>query len=153
MTANTKEYYILPSERHVYVSAKVWHEVYPKVDTAPFIYQLYESIDFPSYGDGLRKFYLTFIVTQPHNKKHQPGRYYSRKKRELEVAVRLPYEAVYQATEAETFRMLEAAFLEGIDHIGKVKLDAPFDHLAFKRDVAAIFEKADWYVDAVPEDG
>ncbi|MEL7252316.1 MAG: hypothetical protein AAFO03_28150 [Bacteroidota bacterium] len=151
MIAKKKEFYIIPTERHIYVSGRVWHEVHPKVNPSPFIYKLYEEIDFESYGKGLSKFYFTFIVTQPQNKLHQPGRYFSRKKRALEVAIRLPYEEVYHASEEDTFRMLEAAFLQGIEQIGEVKLPAPFDFEAFKTDVAKIFEDKDWYVDAVPE--
>lgn len=136
---------MLPDERHIYVSMRVWHELYPKVDPAPFIYALYEGIDFESYGKGLRKFFLTFIVKKPHNHIHEAGRYYSRKKRALEVAIRLSYNDVTNATPEETFKLLEAAFLEGIDQIGEIKLPEPFDYKAFKKDVAAIFAKEEWY--------
>jgi hypothetical protein len=151
MIANKKEFYIIPNDRHIYVSGRIWHELYPKVDPSPFLFKLYEEIDFESYGKGLDKFYFTFIVTRKENKLHQPGRYFSRKKRALEVAIRLPYDEVYQASQEETFRLLEAAFLAGIDQIGEVKLAEPFDYKAFKADVAKIFEDKDWYVNAVPE--
>lgn len=150
MTAK-KKYYLLPNDRHLYVSARIWHEASHKVRLAPFLYKLYEEIDFESYGKGLYKYYFTFIITRPQNKLHQPGRYFGRKRRALEVAIRLPYDEVFNASEPEIYRMLEAAYLEGIDEIGKVKLKEPFDHEAFKADVAKIFEDENWYVDAVPE--
>jgi hypothetical protein len=150
-TKNNKPFYLIPDDISIYVSGRIWHEVYPKVDPSPFIFKLYEEIDFESYGKGLNKFYFTFIVTRKENKLHQPGRYFSRKKRALEVAIRLPYDEVYEASQAATFRMLEAAFLEGIDQIGEVKIAEPFDYKSFKADVAKIFEDENWYVNAVPE--
>lgn len=150
ITSTQKEFYLLPDDIPIHVSGRIWHELYPKVNPSPFLYKLYEEIDFESYGKGLEQFYFTFIVTRPDNKLHQPGHYFSRKKRALEVAIRLPYEEVLNATEAGTYRMLEAAFLEGIDQIAEVKLPAEFDHKAFKADVTHIFEDENWYVDAVP---
>jgi hypothetical protein len=149
-TKKDKEFYLLPEDISIYVSGRVWHELYPKVNPSPFLYKLYEEIDLASYGKGLEKFYFTFIVTQPTNNLHQAGNYFSSKKRSMEVAVRLPYEDVYSASEAEVFRMLEAAFLEGIDQIGKVQLPESFDYISFKTDVARIFMDKDWYVGAVP---
>lgn len=69
----------------------------------------------------------------------------------MEVAIRISYDEVLNATKSETFRILEEAFLQGIDQIAKVKLPDEFDHETFRADVARIFEDKDWYIGAVPK--
>ena len=151
ITKSKKKFYILPDDLHIYVSGRIWHELYPRVSPSPFLYKRFEEIDLPSYGKGIGKFYFTFIATQPQNELHQPGRHYNAVNRTLEVAIRIPYEELVHASEHQTFRIMEAAFLEGITQIEQVALAESFDHQAFKADVEAIFADENWYVDAVPE--
>jgi hypothetical protein len=77
------------------------------------------------------KFYFTFSVLGNTTLKFH-GEHYSRKKRAVEIAVRVPLEAVLSANQEETIRLMEKAYLEGIDQIGTLPLVAPFDQLAFR---------------------
>ena len=40
----------LPDERQIYISCRIWNEVYPKMDIAPFIFALHEGIDLKKYS-------------------------------------------------------------------------------------------------------
>ena len=50
---------------------------------------------------------------------------------------------------------MEKALLEGIDTIAEHEraFVAPFDYMAFKADVEAVFENPDWYVELNKEEG
>lgn len=145
MTTKEKHTAIIPDDRHIYVSGRIWDALYPKVDPAPFVYALHRGIDFDKYGPGIEKFYFTFIVTRPHNNLHQPGIHFDKTTKEFEVAVRIPYEEIVDATQLDTLHQMEEAFLAGIDRIAEIKLDSPFDYHSFREDVAAIFAQEKWY--------
>lgn len=134
----------LPDERQIYVSSRLWHEIHPKVDLRPFIFGLHEGIDLSKYGEGLKKFYFTFIIVTPADKVNRPYTHYSRKEKAIDIAVAIPYEKAETATEEELIKMMEQAYLEGIDLIGtRIKRD--FDVAAFRKDVEAIFAEDKWY--------
>ena len=140
---------LIPDDRQIYVSARLWHEIHPKVDMAPFIYALHDGIDLSKYGDGLKKFYFTFLVLLPRNKMFPPGTYFSRKKSEAEIAVAIDYDKAFNASKEELIKMMEAAYLEGIDLIKTLPLKGDFDVEAFKKDVEKIFSRDKWYEEAV----
>ena len=103
------------------------------------------GIDLSKYGDGLQKFYFTYLVLQPDNKLFGPGTYFSKKKRSAEVAVAIDYNTVLEASDLEVLQLMETAYLEGIDLIHTINLPAPFDIDAFKADVEAIFAQDKWH--------
>ena len=136
---------LIPNDRQIYVSARLWHEIDSKVRLAPFIYALHEGIDLSEYGDALDKFYFTFLILKPSNKLFFPGIYYNRKKKKVEVAVAIDYDEAFHADRPDLFKMMEKAYLEGIDMIGSIRLKGDFDIKKFKEDVKAIFSVDRWY--------
>ncbi len=134
-----------PDDRQIYISARLWHEIQPKIDLQPFIFALHEGIDLTSYGNGLKKFYFTFLISLPGKSLWAPGTYFSRKREAAEIAVDIDYDRIREASKAETFELMEKAYLEGIDLIKTLPLKSSFDVDAFRQDVAAIFAKAGWY--------
>lgn len=135
---------LIPNDRQIYVSARLWHEIHPRVDLAPFIFALHEGIDLSKYGNALDKFYFTFLMLLPKDKLFPPGTYYSKKKKSIEVAVAIDYEKAFNATQLELINMMENAYLEGIDMIG-TRIKKGFDIAQFKKDVQAIFSVDKWY--------
>lgn len=136
---------LIPSDRQIYISARLWHEIDPKVRLAPFIYALHDGIDLSKYGNGLKKFFFTFLILKPDNKRFLPGTYFSKKKREAEIAVAIDYDTAFNASQEDLIKMMEAAYLEGISLIDTLPLDGGFDVAAFKRDVEDIFSQDKWY--------
>ena len=132
-------------EQQIHVSGRIAEELFPKVNPQLFADVLRREIDLSKYGEGVDKFYFTFSILGNTVLKFH-GEHYSRKKRAVEIAVRVPLEETLSANQEETIRLMEKAYLEGIDLIGTLKLVAPFDHVAFKKDVEAIFANKDWYV-------
>lgn len=135
---------LIPDDRQMYVSARLWHEIDSKVRLAPFIYALHDEIDLSKYGDKLDRFYFTFLILRPGRMLFQPGTYYSRKRKRIEVAVAIDYEKAFNATRPELIKMMEKAYLEGIEMIGS-RIKTGFDIDQFKKDVEAIFSIDKWY--------
>ncbi len=134
---------ILPKDRQIYISGRLWHEIHPKVRIAPFIYALHERIDLKDYGEGLDKFYFTFIIQ--NRDFFKSAKFYSTKKREADISVEIPIEKVETATNEETIKLMEEAYLEGIEKLKTIKQLRNFDVDAFKRDVEKIFSQEKWY--------
>lgn len=136
----------IPDERQIYISGRLWHEIYPKMDIAPFVFALHEGIDLTKYGEGLKKLYFTFLVMPPDDKVLAPYQHYSAKKQEADISVRIPYEAVVNAAAPELLRLMEDAYLQGIERLRYYPaLVRGFDVEGLKRDVEKIFEKEGWY--------
>lgn len=136
----------IPDERQIYISGRLWHEIYPKMDIAPFIFALHEGIDLTKYGEGLKKLYFTFLVMPPDDQVLAPYQHYSAKKQEADISVRIPYEAVVNAAAPELLRLMEEAYLQGIERLKSyTALVRDFDVDGLKRDVEKIFEKEGWY--------
>lgn len=134
----------LPDDRQIYISSRLWHEIYEKVNLLPFIFVLHENIAFSKYGSGLKKFYFTFIIVPPTDKVDQPYVHFSKKERTADIAVAIPYDQAVSASGLELIKLMEKAYLEGIDLIGtRVKKD--FDAAQFRKDVEAIFSVESWY--------
>lgn len=136
----------IPDERQIYISGRLWHEIYPKMDIAPFIFALHEGIDLTKYGEGLKKLYFTFLVMPPDDQVLAPYQHYSSKKQEADISVRIPYEAVVNAAAPELLRLMEEAYLQGVERLKSyTALVRDFDVEWLKRDVEKIFEKEGWY--------
>lgn len=133
----------IPENQQIFVSGRLWHEIYPKVNVTPFIQALNEGIDLTKYGDGIQKFYFTFIVQ--NRDFFKSAKFYSTKKREADISVEIPIEKVETATNEETIKLMEEAYLEGIEKLKTIKRLHDFDVDAFKRDVEKIFSQEKWY--------
>jgi hypothetical protein len=136
--------YILPNDRQIYISSRVWHEVSEFVDELPFQFTLHDKIDLLRYGNGLKKFYFNFLIT-PHDVL-MPYTYFSKKRQEADISVSILYQTFLKATPTQRFKLLESAYLEGIDQLAKRLKNQDFDTARFKADVAALFAKEDWYM-------
>jgi len=116
------------------------------MDIAPFIFALHEGIDLTKYGEGLKKLYFTFLVMPPDDQVLVPYQHYSAKKQEADISVPIPYEAVVNAAAPELVRLMEQAYLQGIEGLKSyAALLRDFDVEWLKRDVEKIFEKEGWY--------
>lgn len=135
---------LLPKDRQIYVSGRVWHEYYPKINVTPFIYALYENIDLAKYGHGVKRFLFTYIVTKPDGF-YEPVALFDKKKREADISIVIPNEVIENATEEETIKIMEKVYLQGIDKLNLIKEKGNFDVASFKKDVEAIFSKENWY--------
>lgn len=136
----------IPDERQIYISGRLWHEIYPKMDIVPFIFALHEGIDLTKYGEGLKRLYFTFLVMPPEDQVLAPYQHYFAKKQEADISVRIPYEAVVNAATPELVKLMEEAYLQGIEQLKSyAALVQRFDVEGLKRDVEKIFEKEGWY--------
>lgn len=136
-------------DQQIFISGRIWHELYPKVDPGLFLKVLGQKIDLKKYGDGIVKFYFTFVVIEKltRNFSGWVGSDYFPKRASVDIGIRVPYEEIVAGDEATVIRLMEKALLEGIDTIAahERKFVAPFDYKAFKADVEAIFAEENWY--------
>jgi len=134
----------IPEDRQIYISGRLWHDVYPKVNLTPFIYTLHDGIDLSKYGNGLKKFYFTFIVVKPHDEINVPYARFDKKEKAADIAVGIPYSLVECASEKETIELMENAYLEGIEKLQSLPVK-DFDAAGLKKDVEMIFSRDKWY--------
>ena len=135
----------IPNDKQINISGRIWHELYPKVNPSPFLYRLHAGIDLQKYGKGVEKFYFTFIAVASENRLNKQENYFNPKTKEAEIAVELSHEKILKATKAETFKLMEKAYLEGIDQIANLPLELEFNTKEFRKDVEAIFSEHKWY--------
>lgn len=135
----------LLDDRQIYVSSRLWHEIYPKVDLTPFIFKLHEEIDLSKYGEGVKKFYFTFIIVRPDDKINLPYTHYSKTKEEVDIAIEIPYESAQKASGIELIQLMEEAYLRGIEKLKTLPVKGRFDVDLLKKDVEMIFSKDRWY--------
>lgn len=142
---------LIPDDRQIYISARLWHEIQPKVRLAPFIHALHDGIDLSKYGDGIEKFYFTYIIVKPHSINNVTYSRYYKKSRKVDMAVAIPYEQAWEASTAEMIQLMQEAYLEGIDQLSTLPVQGEFDVEAFRKDVEAIFAIDKWYELALDE--
>lgn len=135
----------LPDDRQIYISSRLWHEIQPKVDLTPFIFTLHNGIDLSKYGEGIRKFYFTFIIVRPDDEINHPYARFTRKNREADIAIEIPYAKAQKASEGELIKLMEEAYLKGIETLKALPLREGFDADRLERDVRAIFARDGWY--------
>lgn len=152
MTANGEqlmaEHLAWLEQQQIHVSGRIAQEVFPKVNPQLFADVLRERIDLSFYGEGVDKFYFTFIALENTVLEFE-GEHYERETRKVEVAVRISLEEVLSASQEKTIALMETAYLKGIGQIVHLELAAPFDYLAFRRDVTDIFAEENWYAEAL----
>lgn len=154
MTVSTKELaqdeWAAEREEQLFVTGRISQDIYPEMWPAAFEDALRPVIELSKYGDGVKKFFFTFIALKNTVLKFA-GAYYNRKKRHVEIAIRIPLEELLGIGQAATIRRMEQTYLEAIDKIGELNLAGPFDHTAFRADVEAVFDQEDWYVEHLPK--
>ena len=136
---------VIPNDRQIYVTARAWHEIWPKLQLQPFIFGIHEGIDLSKYGNSIIKFYFTFIVVQQDDNINLPYAVYDEKKQEVDLAIQIPYTAVLNATDSGVLKLMEHAYIEGIETLRTFELESPFDIDQFKKDVEAIFAQDKWH--------
>lgn len=138
-------------EQTVFISGRIWHELYPKADPGLFLDVLRRDIDLTKYGDGIAKFYFTFVIMEEltPNFSNWVGSDYYPRKNSIDIGIRVPYQEVIDGDKRTVIKLMEKALLEGIDTIAEHEQEfvAPFDYAVFKADVETIFENPDWYVE------
>ena len=154
MTTSTEELmkqkWEAEEQEQLFLTGRISQKVYPKVWPTVFEDGLRPLIDLSKYGDGVRKFYFTFVALE-NEVLEFTGSHYDQKERVLEVALRIPLEELLEASQEETIRRMEQTYLEAIEQIGEIELAARFDHAAFEIDVKAAFAESNWYVEYLPE--
>jgi len=134
-------------KQRIFISGRIWNDLYPKVGPGLFLEEIRKHIDLSQYGEGIEKYYFTFIAIEkiPPNFLGWLGSNYNPKHKKVEIAIELPYQKVVEADKEEVIKLMEAAFLKGIDEIADFNLVASFDYEAFKEDVTNIFAQEGWY--------
>jgi hypothetical protein len=143
-----EELQLQSNEQQLFISGRIWHDLYPKADPGLFLEVLRREIDLSQYGDGIAKFYFTFVILEklPSNFSNWVGSDYYPEKASIDIGVRVPYQEVVDGDEKAVIKLMEKALLKGIDTIAEheQELIAPFDYKAFRADVEAFFDKEDY---------
>lgn len=105
---------------------------------------LNQHLSLSNYGSGLTSIAFIYIATSPIDEIHEECFAYSRKKKELFIQMRLPYDEVGQASTADALHLMACAYLETLREKLPLKKVADFDHLRFVRDVQRLFESEGW---------
>lgn len=142
---------LIPDDRQIYISARLWHEIQSKVRLAPFIHALHDGIDLSKYGNGIEKIYFTYIIVKPHSINNETYARYYKKYKKVDMALAIPYERAREASRLEMIQLMQETYLEGIDQLSTLPIQGTFDAAAFRKDVEAIFAVDKWYELALDE--
>ncbi|MCB0588242.1 MAG: hypothetical protein KDD06_23315 [Phaeodactylibacter sp.] len=127
-----------------YTSAIFWTDLKVKALAVKNIrHLLNDHISLEAYGDGIRAFSFTPIALRPDNRLHEESIQYSSDKKELNVSLRLDFEAVSVSDEPTFLHLLAELFLRAIDEASRQKIKG-FDWPRFKKDVSRLFEAEGW---------
>ncbi|HMO39490.1 MAG TPA: hypothetical protein PKE17_08770 [Saprospiraceae bacterium] len=107
---------------------------------------LNESLCLNDYGSGLTGLAFIFIAVQPDNRIHEEVLRYSRKKRELYIQKKLPYDLVVAYDKPQVLQLMAATYLETLETLDKKRIPN-FDLPRFRADVQALFEAQGWLVE------
>lgn len=110
---------------------------------------LNQNLSLSNYGSGLIGIAFIYIATPPVDEIHEECFTYSRKKKELFIQMRLPYNVVEQASTTDALHLMASCYLETLRERLPLKKVADFDHLRFMQDVQRLFELEGWL--EVPE--
>ena len=130
------------------VTGIVWHEVKDKIAFENINLMedvLNEHLQLPDYGSGLVAIAFIFIAVQPSNTIHEEEMTYRRKKKELSIQMKLPYELVEQYDRPQVLQLMAATYLHTIKDLSKLKIP-DFDYQRFAKDVERLFEGRGWLV-------
>lgn len=120
-------------------------EVGKKVETDLLIHELLnQHLKLSTYEEGLTGIAFIYIVTPPIDTIHHDEIIYRPKKKELYIEMRLPYEKVATASEAEVLQMMAQKYLQTFQDKSLWKKLKDFDCEGFSRDVQRLFEEQEW---------
>jgi hypothetical protein len=120
-------------------------EVGKKVETDLLIHEfLNKHLKLSAYGEGLTGIAFVYIVTPPIDAIHEEEIIYSAQKKELYIEMRLPYEKVATASEAEVLQLMAQKYLQAFQEKSLWKKLKGFDCEGFSRDVQRLFEEREW---------
>ncbi|AEE49474.1 hypothetical protein [Haliscomenobacter hydrossis] len=120
-------------------------EVGKKVETDLLIQEfLNQHLKLSTYGEGLTGIAFVYIVTPPIDVIHQDEIIYRAKKKELYIEMRLSYEKVVAASDAEVLQMMAQKYLQTFQDKSLWKKLKGFDCKGFSRDVQRLFEEQEW---------
>ena len=105
---------------------------------------LNQHLSLSNYGSGLTGIAFIYIATPPIDEIHEECFTYSRKKKELFIQMRLPYDTVEQASVSEALHLMAHHYLETLREKLPLKRVTGFDHLRFVQDVQRLFETQGW---------
>lgn len=105
---------------------------------------LNQHLKLSTYGEGLTGIAFVYIVTPPIDIIHHDEIIYRAKKKELYIEMRLPYEKVAAASEAEVLQMMAQKYLQTFQDTSLWKKLKNFDCEGFSRDVQRLFEEQEW---------
>ena len=131
------------------VTGIVWHEVQDKTafENINMVEDvLNDHLQLSNYGPGLiGGIAFVFIAQQPDNTIHKEEMTYRRKKKELYIQMKLPYESVAQYERPQVLELMAGTYLRTIQQFGKLKIP-DFDYQRFAKDVEQLFEAQGWLV-------
>lgn len=105
---------------------------------------LNQHLHLPNYGSGLTGIAFIYIATPPVDQIHEECFTYSRKKKELFIQMRLPYDAVERASTTDALRLMARCYLKTMRDKLPLKKVVNFDHFHFVQDLRRIFESEGW---------
>lgn len=130
------------------ISGIVWHEIGEKIAFHNSVIMedaLNEHLQLSNYGSGLVAIAFIFIAVQPTNTIHEEEMTYRRKKKELYIQMKLPYELVERYERPQVLQLMAATYLDTIKDLPKLKIP-DFDYQRFAKDVERLFEAQGWLV-------
>lgn len=130
------------------VTGIVWHEVKDKIAFENINVMediLNEHLQMSDYGSGIVAIAFIFIAQQPTNTIHEESMTYRRKKKELSIQMKLPYELVERYEQPQVLQLMAATYLDTIKDLPKLKIP-DFDYQRFAKDVERLFEAQGWLV-------
>lgn len=134
----------IPEDRQIYISGRIWHEIINKVNFTPFIYVLHDKLDLITFGEGLARFYFSFIIVKPDDQINASYAHFNEKKKSADIAISIPYHLYDKASEKESIKLMENAYLKGIDELNELPIN-DFDVSGLKSAVEAIFAQDNWH--------
>ncbi len=105
---------------------------------------LNQHLSLSIYGSGLTGIAFIYIATPPIDEIHEECFTFSRKKKELFIQMRLPYDVVKQASVSETLHLMAHHYLETLNEKLPLKKITNFDQARFVQDVQRLFETQGW---------
>lgn len=130
------------------ISGILWHEIGDKVafgNANAMEDVLNEYIDIEIYGGGLKGIAVIFIVVQPSNTIHEEVTRYSRKKKELYIQKKLPFDLVSQYDKDQVLQLMAITYLKVLqdEELGDLRIPN-FDLTELRKDITELFEAQGW---------
>lgn len=130
------------------VSSITWHEISNKLEfdnINKLEDVLNAQLQLSKYGNGVSGLAFIYIAVQPSNTIHEEMIRYSRKKKEIYIQKKLPFDLVSEYDKAQVLQLMAATYLHTLDEL-KQKNIPDFDLSRFQQDVRQLFEAQGWLV-------